>query len=99
MHIQMGGGTSRRTRVRPGKVSSESHSPSLKDGGRGFFFFFFLSLFIIFIFGCTGSLLLKGFSLVVASGGYSSLGCADFSWLLLLQSIGSRHLSFNSCSS
>ena len=31
--------------------------------------------------------------------GYSSLRCADFSWLLLLQSIGSRHSSFNSCSS
>ena len=29
---------------------------------------------------------------------YSSLRCADFSWLLLLQSIGSRHSSFNSCS-
>ena len=35
----------------------------------------------------------SGLSLVVASGGYSSLRCAGFSlqWLLLLQSTGSRH--------
>ena len=34
----------------------------------------------------------RGLSLVVASGGYSSLRCAGFSlqWLLLLQSTGSR---------
>ena len=33
-------------------------------------------------------------SLVAASGGYSSLWCAGFSlrWLLLLQSMGSRHV-------
>ena len=35
----------------------------------------------------------RGLSLVVASGGYSALGCVGFSlwWLLLLQSRGSRH--------
>ena len=35
----------------------------------------------------------RGLSLVVASRGYSSLQCADFSlwWLLLLWSSGSRH--------
>ena len=40
-----------------------------------------------------------GLSLVVASRGYSSLWCADFSlwWLLLLQSTGSRCAGFNSC--
>ena len=40
-----------------------------------------------------------GLSLVVASGGYSSLGCAGFSlqWLLLLQSKGSRCMGFSSC--
>ena len=39
-------------------------------------------------------------SLVAASGGYSSLWCAGFSlwWLLLLQSMGSRHMGFSSCS-
>ena len=45
----------------------------------------------LFIFGCVGSLLLQaGFSLVVASGGYSSLQCTGFSWwwLLLLWSTG-----------
>ena len=49
-------------------------------------------LFIdLFIFGCVGSSLLCGLSLVVASGGYSSLWGAGFSlrWLLLLQSTGS----------
>ena len=37
----------------------------------------FLNLFNLFIFGCVGSSLLRaGFSLVVVSGGYSSLRCA-----------------------
>ena len=41
-----------------------------------------------------------GLSLVVASGGYSSLRCTGFSlrWLLLLRSTGSRHAGFSSCS-
>ena len=48
----------------------------------------------LFIYGCIGSSLLSGLSLVAASGGYSSLRCAGFSlwWLLLLQSTG-----FSSC--
>ena len=38
--------------------------------------FFPLNLFIyLFIYGCVGSLLLCGLSLVVVSGGYSSLRC------------------------
>ena len=52
------------------------------------------------MFGCIRSLLLRaGFSLVAASGGYSSLWCAGFSlqWLLLLQSTGSRQAGFSSC--
>ena len=65
------------------------------------FFFFLINVFIyLFIFGCIGSSLLRaGFSLVAASGGYSSLRCAGFSlqWLLLLQSTGSRHTGFSSC--
>ena len=68
-------------------------------------FFFFLNKFIyLFIFGCLGSSLLgvrccTGLSLVVASGGYSSLWCVGFSlqYLLLLQSSGSRHAGFSSC--
>ena len=41
----------------------------------------------------------RGLSLVVASGGYSSLRCTGFSlqWLLLLRSIDSRHVGFRSC--
>ena len=65
---------------------------------------FFLNLFIYFylfiVFGCIGSsLLCAAFSLVAASGGYSSLWCAGFSlqWLLLLQSTGSRRVGFSSC--
>ena len=40
----------------------------------------------------------RGLSLVAASGGYSLLQCVDFSlrWLLLLQSMGSRHTGFSS---
>ena len=41
---------------------------------------FFKMYLFIYIFGCVGSLLLcAGFSLVVASGGCSSLRCAGFS--------------------
>ena len=59
----------------------------------------FIYLFILFIFGCVGSLLLCGLSLVAVSGGYSSLWCVGFSlsWLLLLRSMGSRHAGFSSC--
>ena len=42
-----------------------------------------------------------GLSLVVASGGYSSLQCAGFSlrWLLLLRSTGSKRADFINCGS
>ena len=41
----------------------------------------------------------RGLFLIVVSGGYSLLPCAGFSlwWLLLLQSMGSRHAGFGSC--
>ena len=56
-----------------------------------------LCLSIIFFFGSVGSSLLRMgfFPLVAASGGYSSLQYMGFSlwWLLLLQSMGSRHAS------
>ena len=64
-----------------------------------FSFSFFFKYIYLFIFGCVRSLLLcAGFSLVVASGGYSSLRCAGFSlwWLLLLQSTGFRRSGFSS---
>ena len=64
--------------------------------------FFFNKFIYLFIFGCSGSLLLRtDVSLAVASGGYSSLRCAGFSlqWLLLLWSTGSRRTGFSSCGS
>ena len=63
-----------------------------------FFKAFFLYLFFYFwqrwVFVAA-----RGLSLVVASGGYSSLQCVGFSlwWPLLLWSTGSRHTSFSSC--
>ena len=61
---------------------------------------FLIFVVVVVVFGCLGSSLLRaGFSLIAASGGYSSLRCAGFSlrWLLLLQSTGSRHTGFSSC--
>ena len=44
-------------------------------------------VFFLFLFGCAGSSLLPGFSLAVASEGYSSLQCVGCSsqWLLLVE--------------
>ena len=57
----------------------------------------FIYLFIYWL--CWISIAASGLSLVVASGGYSSLWCAGFSsqWLLLLRITGSRHTGFSSC--
>ena len=62
-------------------------------------YFFKKFIYIMFIFGCVGSSLLRGLSLVAARGGYSSLRCTGFSlwWLLLFQSTGPRHAGFSSC--
>ena len=61
-------------------------------------FFLFFNKFIYLFLAALGSSL-RGLSLVVASGGYSSLQCVDFSlwWLLLLRSTGSRRAGFSSC--
>ena len=58
-----------------------------------------LCFLLIYIFSCTGSLLLGGLSLIAVSRGYSSLQCTGFSlqWLLLLQRTSSRHVGFSSC--
>ena len=67
------------------------------------FIFSFFKKFIYFLFIyfwlCWVFIAVYGLSLVVASGGYSSLRCAGFSlwWLLLLQSMGSRRVGFSSC--
>ena len=56
-------------------------------------FFFFINLFIYFYFWLRQVFAAAhGFSLVAASGAYSSLPCTGFSlqWLLLLRSMGSR---------
>ena len=63
--------------------------------------YLFICLFVCFYFWlCWVFVAVRGLSLVVASGGYSSLRCAGFSlrWLLLLQSTGSRRMGFSSCS-
>ena len=56
------------------------------------YLFIYLWLHWVFVVAC-------GLSLVVASGGYSSLWCKGFSlqWLLLLRSTGSKHMGFSSC--
>ena len=56
-------------------------------------------LFIIYFWLCWVFFSVRGLSLVVASGGYSLLWCAglSLSWLLLLQSTGSRHAGLSSC--
>ena len=66
---------------------------------RKLFIYLFIYLFII---GCARSFVaVCGLSLVVVSGGCSSLRCLRFSlqWLLLLQSIGSRVRGLSSCGS
>ena len=93
------------------EVRSWSNTPPHVHNGQGVihsFCFFFLSRFIIFknylfilffwlhwVFVAT-----CGFSLVSASGGYSSLQFTGFSlwWRLLLQSTGSRVQGLSSCS-
>ena len=65
-----------------------------------FFFHKFIYLFIYFYFWLHWVFVaVRGLSLVVARGGYSSLRWAGFSlwWLLLLQSRGSRCVGFSSC--
>ena len=61
----------------------------------------FIYVFIYLFWLCWVFVAAHGLSLVVASRGYSSLRCMGFSlrWLLLLRSMGSRHVGFSSCSS
>ena len=79
------------------RLTGKGHSESF---GMLKMFFFFFNLFICFYFWlCWVFVAVRGLSLVAASGGYSSLQCADLSlsWLLLLRSMGSRHTGFSSC--
>ena len=63
--------------------------------------FFYFNKFILFIYFWLHWVFVAmcSLSLVVVSGGYSSLRCAGFSlrWRLLLWSTGSRHVGFSSC--
>ena len=65
------------------------------------FLFFFINVFIylfIYVWLCWVFVAVRRLSLVVVSGGYSSLRCAGFSlWLLLLRITSSRHAGFSSC--
>ena len=60
----------------------------------------FFNTFILFIYFWLHWVFVavRGLSLVVASGSYSSLWCVGLSlwWLLMLWSTGSRHLGFSS---
>ena len=61
--------------------------------------FLFFKLICFYFWLCWVFVVVRGLSLVVVSGGYSSLWCAGVSlwWLLLLRSLGSRHVGFSSC--
>ena len=63
-----------------------------------FFSIFFFNKFIYFWL-CWVFIDVRELPLFVVSGGYSSLWCMGLSlwWLLLLQSMGSRHMGFSSC--
>ena len=79
-------------------VWANLHSSNASCSRVNCIFYLFVCLFIYFwlhrVFVAA-----RGRSLVVASRGHSSLWCAGFSlqWLLLLQSMGSRHAGFSSC--
>ena len=61
--------------------------------------FFFLIYKFIYFWLCWVFIAACRLSLLAVSGVYSLLRCAGFSlrWVLLLQSTGSRHVSFSSC--
>ena len=66
------------------------------------YYYFLKFIYLIYLFlAVLGLCCCVGFSVVAASGGYSSLRCAGFSlrWLLLLLSTGSRRAGFSSCGS
>ena len=65
------------------------------------FFFLCVGCFVYLFLDALGLCCCAWAFLVVANGGYSLLWCADLSlqWLLLLWSMGSRHVGFSSCGS
>ena len=77
------GGGGEATGALPGPHGTSSFPP---------FFFFYKFIYVFFFWLCWVFIAAHGLSLVVSSGGHSSLRCTGFSlrWLLLLQSTGSR---------
>ena len=76
-------------------VSHPGHTWQSCPWGLSFFLSIYLSIYLFIYFWLSWVFVAAHeLSLVVASGGYSSLQCAGFSlrWLLLLQSTGSRRL-------
>ena len=64
----------------------------------GLYLFFYKFIYFIYFWLHWVFVAARGLSLVEVSGDYSSLWCAAFSlWLLLLWSMGSRHMGFSSC--
>ena len=80
------------------KKTIPSHSYFCMNLSNFFLNKIFIYLFI-YLWLCWAFVSVQGLSLVVVSGGYSSLQCPGFSlrWLLLLRSTGSRRVGFSSC--
>ena len=83
------------------KVAGYSIRTTWWQGDRlgGCALYLFIYLFIYYFWLRWVFVAAHGLSLVVASGGYSSLWCVAFSlrWLLLLRSTGSRRMGFSRC--
>ena len=79
--------------------SHPSRSPQSTELSSVHYTAVFWGFFCCCCFGCDGSSLLRGLSVVAASRVYSSLWCVGFSlqWLLLLWNTGSRRVGFSSC--
>ena len=76
------------------------HTPEhFRKCGNFYFYLFNLFIYLIYFWLRWVFVAVRRLSLVVASGGYSSLQCVGFSlqWLLLLRSTGSRSVGFSSC--
>ena len=80
--------------LNPCPLHWQADSQPLHTREAPFSFFKFLFFWLLWVF-----VAVRRLSLVVASGGYSSLWCAGFSlqWLLLLWNMGSRRVGFSSC--
>ena len=90
------------TTAPPGKPSAHIFKVGIILHMHFGFHYSFLKIYLfyfIYFWRCWAFVAERGLSLVVMSGGYSSLWCVGFllQWLLLLRSTGSRHAGFSSC--